>query len=99
MKSACGTGATRLFEASIRKLNKLAEFRRAAAHCNDADVPLFPGREREHALDTVASELNKLESRYAQSVRSISVIMSLDVEYDVGQNRRLLVYRESEASY
>jgi hypothetical protein len=91
-----------VLEATIRKLGKLAEFRQAAHHdlliYNDADVPLFPGREREQTFDTVASELKRLESRYAQSFRSISVLMSLDVEYDVGRNRQLLVYRESEAS-
>ncbi len=91
-----------MLKAIVRKFDKLTTFRRATHHdlliCNDTDVPLFPGRERERAFDMVASELKKLGSRDTRSFRSVSVIMSLDVEYDIGRNRRLLVYRESEAS-
>ena len=91
-----------VLEAVRRKLiEKLPKFRRAAHHdlliCNDADVPLFPGRERERVLNTVASALKGLDAQFAQSFRTVSLIMSLDVEYDIGGNRRLLVYADGEA--
>lgn len=88
-----------MLEAIIRKLEKLGTFRQASRHelliCNDADVPLFPGREREQAFDRVASKLRELDSRYPQSFHSVSVIMSFDVEHDISRNRRLLAYREN----
>jgi hypothetical protein len=96
------TWCNQVLEAIQRKLDKLANFRKATYHdllvCNDADVPLFRGREKTQAFDTVASEFTEFEARFQQSFRSVSVIMSTDVEYDIGRNRRLLVYRESEAS-
>jgi hypothetical protein len=91
-----------VLEAVRRKLiEKLPKFRRAAHHhlliCDDADVSLFPGRERERVFNTVASALKGLEAQFAQSFRTVSLIMSLDVEYDIGGNRRLLVYGDGEA--
>lgn len=97
-----GNWSDQVLEAIIRKLDKIAAFRWTTHHdlliCNDADVPLFLGRERKQAFDAVALELKKLESRYAQSFRSVSVVMSREVEYDIGGKRRLLAYHECEGS-
>jgi hypothetical protein len=85
-----------------RKLEKLPNFRQATHHdlliCNDADVPLFPGKERERAFSIVKSALQEPQAEFACHFRIVSVIMSLDLEFDILGTRTPLAYRESEAS-
>jgi hypothetical protein len=85
-----------------RKLEKLPNFRQAPHHdlliCNDADVPLFPGNERARAFSIVTSALEDLQAEFMYHFRIVSVIMSLDLEFDIAGSRRSLVYSENEAS-
>lgn len=91
-----------VLKAVRQKFEKLPKFRPASYHDllinNDADVPLFGGSERKRALDTVAKALNDFNARIKRTFRVVSIILSLDVEYDIGGNRRLLPYRQNEAS-
>lgn len=90
-----------VLKAVRRKLKKLAKFRAASYHNllinNDADV-LLGRSERKRAFDTVAEALNDLSARVKPSFREVSIIMSLDVEFDISGNRRFLPYTENEAS-
>jgi hypothetical protein len=91
----------RVLAAIRQKLEKLPKFQQAADHdlliCKDADVPLFPGRERDQALEMLAAELRQFEASFGRRFRTVSLILSLDVEHDIGRNRKLLSYREKEA--
>ena len=90
-----------MLKAVRRKLKKLAKFRAASYHDllinNDADV-LLGRSERKRAFDTVAEALNDLNARVKPSFHVVSIIMSLDVEFDISGNRRFLPYSKNEVS-